>query len=347
MLNFFSLWHLELMLFRPNDFLALRRDVWYLDDEAYAQSFQTQHNVPPPRPEEDQRASSLVPMGTLGYSGSTFFKTSDGKFLIKSLDRHFEHQFFMHELLTPYIIHMWENPGSLLVRITDLLYVPYPTLGGLLGIEPTHHVVMEHLLYGIETDGDAARYETYDLKPDDYFFPERDIANGKLAPQSIKNRLVDQFPDRIHVSQQATEELLALLNTDTEFLADSNVVDYSLFLVRYARSGESRFDASDPFSPETSTADRRANSWRMGVVSADGQWVYRAVLLDFFWARHKLRAKAMAGLVATFNTWAGHGPMTITTEPFEYRRRFMRMVQKLVGENGVEEEHDAERSADC
>ncbi|KAL7807420.1 SAICAR synthase-like protein [Trichoderma gracile] len=347
MLKFFYLWHLELMLFRPNDFLALRREVWHITDEAYTQSFRIQDNVLRPEPEEEQHAPNLVPMGTLGYSGSTFFRTLDGRFLVKSLDRHFEHQFFMHELLTPYIIHMWENPGSLLVRITDLLCVPYPTLGGLLGLEPTHHVVMEHLLYGLEMDGDMARYETYDLKPDDYFFPERDLADGKLAPQSIKNRLVDHFPDQIQVPQQATKELMDLLHTDTKFLAESNVLDYSLFLVRYARSGESRFDASDPFSTDTSSADRQGNSWRTGVVSTDGQWVYRAVLLDFFWARHKFRAKAMAGIVTAFNAWAGYGPMTITTEPSEYRRRFMKMVQKLVGENGEEEEHDAGPSVDC
>ncbi|EGR51303.1 uncharacterized protein TRIREDRAFT_2492 [Trichoderma reesei QM6a] len=341
MLKFFYLWRLELMLFRPNDFLALRREVWHITDEAYTQSFHTQHNVPRPVPEEEQHAPALVPMGALGYSGSTFFKTADGKFLVKSLDRHFEHQFFMHELLTPYIIHMWENPGSLLVRITDLLCVPYPTLGGLLGLEPTHHVVMEHLLYGIETDGDTVRYETYDLKPDDYFFPERDLADGRLAPQSIKNRLADHFPDQIQVSQEATKELMDLLNTDTTFLAKSNVLDYSLFLVRYPRSGESFFDAV-----ETSLAERQADSWRTGVVSADGQWVYRVVLLDFFWARHKFRAKVMAGIVTAFNTWAGYGPMTITTEPFEYQRRFMKMVQKLVGDNGADEGH-AGPSADC
>ncbi|KAH0490867.1 hypothetical protein TgHK011_002318 [Trichoderma gracile] len=347
MLKFFYLWHLELMLFRPNDFLALRREVWHITDEAYTQSFRIQDNVRRPEPEEEQHAPNLVPMGTLGYSGSTFFRTLDGRFLVKSLDRHFEHQFFMHELLTPYIIHMWENPGSLLVRITDLLCVPYPTLGGLLGLEPTHHVVMEHLLYGLEMDGDMARYETYDLKPDDYFFPERDLADGKLAPQSIKNRLVDHFPDQIQVPQQATKELMDLLHTDTKFLAESNVLDYSLFLVRYARSGESRFDASDPVSTESSSAGKQGNSWRTGVVSTDGQWVYRAVLLDFFWARHKFRAKAMAGIVTAFNAWAGYGPMTITTEPSEYRRRFMKMVQKLVGENGEEEEHDAGPSVDC
>ncbi|KAL7940194.1 hypothetical protein V8C42DRAFT_338290 [Trichoderma barbatum] len=341
-LNFFNIWHLDLVLYRNDDFLTLRRDVWHLNNGAYTRSFQTTNDE-----NVEQHAPSLISMGDLGYSGSTFFKSLDGQFLIKSLDRHFEHHFFMHELLTPYIIHMWEHPGSLLVRITDLLYVPYSTLGGMLGTEPTHHVVMENLLYGTGDDGDATCCETFDLKPDDYFFPERDIANGSFAPQSVKNKLVDHFPDNVRVSRQATEELLALLDTDTRFLADFNVLDYSLFLVRYPRTEESRYVGSSRPAAQSSSAATPADSWRTGIVSNDEQWVYRAILLDFFWARHRFHAKAMSSLVGIFNIWAGQGPMTITTEPFEYRKRFMSMAQKLLEGNELSGGYDLERSADC
>jgi hypothetical protein len=33
----------------------------------------------------------------------------------------------------------------------------------------------------------------------------------------------------------------------------------------------------------------RHSPWREGLPSADGKWKYRAVILDFFWARHKSR----------------------------------------------------------
>lgn len=59
-------------------------------------------------------------------------------------------------------------------------------------------------------------------------------------------------------------------------------------------------------------------------------WVYRAVLLDFFWAKHKLRAKAMTGLIKSFNVLARKGPMSITTDAKEYRTRFLAMVEEIL-----------------
>ena len=67
--------------------------------------------------------------------------------------------------------------------------------------------------------------------------------------------------------------------------------------------------------------------------SRDDKWIYRAVLLDFFWAKDAFQAKAMTGLVNTFNflKWGrDHGPMSITTTSDEYRMRFMKMVDAIV-----------------
>lgn len=47
----------------------------------------------------------VVPAGDLGYSGSTFFTTSDGKFLVTSLPRALEHEFFTQELFVHYVAH--------------------------------------------------------------------------------------------------------------------------------------------------------------------------------------------------------------------------------------------------
>ena len=66
------------------------------------------------------------------------------------------------------------------------------------------------------------------------------------------------------------------------------------------------------------------------MTSADHKWVYRAVILDFFWAKHKFQPMAMTGLVKSFDLIARKGPMSITTTPDEYRRRFLSMVQGLL-----------------
>lgn len=223
---------------------------------------------------------------------------------------------------------MKHNPASLLVRITDLLYSPQTTLGALLGTAPDHHIVMENILYGKSScskDNQKA-WETYDLKPNDYFYPERDIAGGRLAPESVKERLIDEFPDKVRVTIDEKEELVAQIASDIKILKEANAVDYSLFLVRYPASMSSE-DGKVPVPPGT------RSPWRTGVTSRDGKWVYRAILLDFFWSKDALQAYAMTGLVNSYNffKWGkDHGPMSITTTSDEYQQRFLGMVEDLI-----------------
>lgn len=262
----------------------------------------------------------------------TFFTTPNSKFLLKSLPRHFEQSFFRNRLLDPYVEHMELNPNSLLVRITDLLYSPAPTIGAVLGTAPGHHIVMENILYGKSrcTEEDQKYWETYDLKPNDYFYPERDVAGGRLAPDSVKDRLIDEFPDKIRLTIEEKEDVVGQISRDTKILQEHNAVDYSLFIVRYPASSVSVAlgDGGDVPVPAG-----KASPWRVGLTSRDGKWVYRAVLLDFFWAKDAVQAKAMTGLVNTFNLlkWGkDHGPMSITTSSDEYRMRFLRMVDDMI-----------------
>jgi hypothetical protein len=215
------------------------------------------------------------------------------------------------------------NQDSLLVRITDLLHAPTATLGAAIGTAPSHHIVMENILYGKTACAKhhQDQWETYDLKPNDYFYPERDVAGGRLAPESVKERLIDEFPDKIRVTVDQKEELVAQLYRDSKILQDSNAVDYSLFLVRY------------PADLQVPPPPGRGSSWREGVKSRDGRWIYRAIILDFFWAKDALQAQTLTTLVKLFNALKfgkDHGPMSITTTSDEYRQRFLRMVDEMV-----------------
>ncbi|KAI6785484.1 uncharacterized protein J7T54_007127 [Emericellopsis cladophorae] len=295
-LAFTRLLKLHLTLFRPADFTSLRSNVWNIDEDDYVSSFQE---------------GELVPVGNLGYSGSTFFTTRDGRFLIKSLPRRFEYKFFSEDLFVPYLEHMEAHPDALLVRITDMPYAKYHSVGGILGAAPPCHIVMENLLQGEE------EWETFDLKPKDYFFPERDIANGALVRDEVIEGLVDDLPDKARVPARARAALLAQLEKDTDILQANQAVDYSLFLARTRTRGD------------TDNDDDSVGSWREGVRGEDG-WTYRAVVLDFFWTKSAGQAKAMEGLVRAFNTVADKGPMSITADPEEYRERFLKMVGALV-----------------
>ncbi|KAF2404336.1 SAICAR synthase-like protein [Trichodelitschia bisporula] len=309
---FFTFFQIRLARYREELFKKLRTDIWGLDENEYRESFRSH-----------ERKGKLKAMGDLGYSGSTFFSTPNSKFLIKSLPRRSEYTFFCRDLLQPYFDHMVENPNCLLVRITDLLYSPFVTLGGILGLAPPCHIVMENILYGKESDSEGDKWETYDLKPISYFYPERDIAGGNLAPDSVKERLFDKFEDTIRVTENDRIMLLQTLQKDTKILEECNAVDYSLFVVRYPPPTEGHVR-------HIPSLKSHCSQWRSGVPSVDGKWIYKVVVLDFFWAKHKFQAKAMTGLISAFNLISRKGHMSITTDPDEYRERFLRMVDSLV-----------------
>jgi hypothetical protein len=117
---------------------------WKIGESDYLKSFQGNSN-------EDAKGSALESKGDMGFSGSTFFNTADGKYLVKSVPRHFEHSFFKDEMLVPYADHMRQNLDSLLVRITDFLEAK-SNISSTLGTAPAHHIVMENTKFGEKDD---------------------------------------------------------------------------------------------------------------------------------------------------------------------------------------------------
>ena len=261
------------------------------------------------------------------------------------MPRHSEYSFFRDDLLTPYVQHMAAQPKSLLVRISDFLASPHTSLGKILRVAPSHHIVMENIMYGrdeAKARGDLD-WEQWDLKPTSYFYPERDIADGRLTSEATKAQLADEFPEKIVLSQEQADQLFASLESDTALLAQHNAVDYSLFLVRIqTESGDAEHVADPEQDPQQTDGQRvipqdppavppEPPNWRTGVPSADGKHVYRCAVLDFFWAKHKLQPRFMTFLIDTWNLLIHHhGPMSITTTPDEYRQRFLKMCHKYV-----------------
>ncbi|KAL4785419.1 hypothetical protein BJX76DRAFT_324610 [Aspergillus varians] len=305
-LAFFHIFYLTLIRYEDELFRKLRIEIWSLTDEEYTSCFRGKGKM-----------SALVSMGDLGLSGSTFFRTSNAAFLVKSVPRHFEHSFFSKDLLVPYYDYMRAHPESLLVWITDYIHAPYTSIGSILHTSPAHHIIMDNMLYGKEKDAHAEQWETYDLKPIDYFYPERDLVPGPLVSEGTLERLADKFEDKVRLTRKNYEAVKRMLETDTAFLASANIVDYSLFLVRL------------PASSKPGTLGRKTQ-WRAGVTSADGKWKYRASILDFFWAKHTLHAQAMTGAVQAFNVIGRQGPMSITTTAEEYREKFLTMVDEMM-----------------
>ncbi|KAI1086507.1 SAICAR synthase-like protein [Rostrohypoxylon terebratum] len=339
--RFFYLYWLTFRPVRPDLFKALR-GVWQIDEDDYKDSFDIKKQKLKNKKTKIKRV--LVPMSDMGYSGSTFFRTGDNCFLVKSIPRHFEHDFFKNDMLLPYADHVRNNRSSLLVRITDFLESTHQSVGVMLGLAPSHHIIMENVLYGKPQEAQEnskTKWESWDLKPTSYFFPERDIAGGALASEATKSKLADEFHDKIQLSDAQATQFKRQLESDTLLLANCNAVDYSLFLVRISSAdtpedepqsplqpgqidGESVPPAQPPFSPPNPP------SWRTGVASSNGKEVYRAAILDFFWAKHTIHAKVMTGLIRGYNLIDDRGPMSITAESKEYRDRFLNMCGELI-----------------
>lgn len=236
---------------------------------------------------------------------------------------------------------MASHPRSLLVRIFDFLAISGLSIGRVLRSAPSHHIIMDNIMHGQE---EAKRkgepeWENWDLKPTSYFYPERDIAGGALTSDATKNKLADEFHDKIILHREQAEDFFSSLEQDTKLLADHNAVDYSLFLVRMKAPRQETASAR-PHQPNSgpstvpiqqSSGPPTLPSWRTGVTSADGKHIFRASILDFFWAKHKVHAKAMTLLIKLWNLLINrHGDMSITTTPDEYRQRFLKMCREIV-----------------
>ncbi|KAI1456070.1 SAICAR synthase-like protein [Annulohypoxylon moriforme] len=340
--RFLRLFYIYWLTFRPvqPDLFKALRGVWQIKEDDYRDSF----DIKKQKLKNQKAKRALIPMGDMGYSGSTFFHTSDNCFLVKSIPRHFEHDFFKSDMLLPYADHIRANRSSLLVRITDFLESTHQSIGVILGITPSHHIIMENILYGkpAEDQGNSdPKWESWDLKPTSYFFPERDIAGGALASEATKSKLADEFYDKIYLSEAQATQFKRQLENDTLLLANSNAVDYSLFLVRISAVDAPEGESQSPLLPELideeSSTPAQAPftppdppTWRTGVRSSNGKEVYRAAILDFFWAKHTVHAKAMTGLVRGYNLIDNQGPMSITADSKDYRDRFLNMCMEFI-----------------
>ena len=230
----------------------------------------------------------------------------------------------------PYANHMRQNLDSLLVRITDFLEAK-SNVGSTFGAAPSHHIVMENTKFGEKDDKRKdVEWQTWDLKPMSYFYPERDIAGGALTSKETKEKLADNFSETLVLSLDDAEDLKANLQKDTAMLAKANAVDYSLFLVRIPLDKADSGNTADGLPLEPPQVPPGPPSWRTGVKSSDGKYIYRAALLDFFWAKHKVHAQAMTGLIKTYNLVDNQGPMSVTTTSDEYRERFLKMCNEMI-----------------
>lgn len=141
----------------------------------------------------------------LGFSGSLFFFTNDKSFIVKSIGRKFEYAFLYQTLLNPLGVHYRETPDTPLSHITDILYSFDHRLGSYFGVSPSHCLVMSNVLERFDKKDGCRKW---DLKPQNFFEPTRDLIPDSIKTEAAKSGLADELDEKIVLSQQQRNELM-------------------------------------------------------------------------------------------------------------------------------------------
>lgn len=167
--------------------------------------------------------SSLSELSSEGKSGAFFYYTADGKYMMKTVTP--KEQQLLKRVLKRYYDHITTNTGSLLVRFLGLhcLRVRKVTKG-ISRDRRLHFVVMGNMF---NTPFEIHR--RYDLKGSwvGRQTPGREHLDPTIALKDVDFK---QASECINVGPEEKDRLVKIMENDTAFLRDINVIDYSLLL---------------------------------------------------------------------------------------------------------------------
>ena len=184
----------------------------------------------------DEMVESFLPKNnsrrikeSLGKSGSFFISTDDNKYMIKTLKSE-ELELLRHAFLKEYITHIEQNPKSLLCRIYGMYNVIFAQGKEILII------VMRNVI-GDFKDNTIIKY---DLKGSTY---KRTAAFHFENDNNVMKDLdFMEFEKSIMLSKQSINKLRQTAEKDSNFLKNSELMDYSLFLAKITLNKEEEED---------------------------------------------------------------------------------------------------------
>lgn len=115
------------------------------------------------------------------------------------------------------------------------------------------------------------------------------------------------------------------METDTAFLEIMETIDYSVLLGRYPISLFHRKTDTNKGRDALALPKQGKTDFVRGVISADGKWVYKLCVLDFFWNVKQLQPKIIKAAGAALPE------QTITAEPVRYREEFLKYIASRLG----------------
>ncbi|CAE8622935.1 unnamed protein product, partial [Polarella glacialis] len=174
--------------------------------------------------------SSLSELSSEGKSGAFFYYTADGQFMMKTVT-HKEQQ-LLKKMLPRYYDHITQNPGTLIVRFLGLhcLRVQKDRKGS--SNDKLYFVVMGNMF---NTPFEIHR--RYDLKGS--WIGRVTHLDHRDPAVALKDVDFTTAKEAVHIGEERKAKLLAQIESDSAFLRDQNVIDYSLLLGIYEIGGSS------------------------------------------------------------------------------------------------------------
>jgi len=196
--------------YAPQVFRYIRENVCGLKDRSYERSIDALRKSKS-RAEEEYKGLQT------GGSGSFFFKTFDNKFIIKTIQ--YQEAKFLLQILKKYVTYLDKNRQSLISRILGMhsLHIYDLTL---------YFIVMENIFLA-----NLDPQEQYDIKGSSV---DRQTSNPTpKKPMKDNDLKLKKKRGLVILTKKQTEDLIAQLLKDSEFLAQLNIMDYSLLVGVY------------------------------------------------------------------------------------------------------------------
>jgi len=166
-----------------------------------------------------------------GKSGSFFISTDDNKYMIKSLKSD-EIDLIRNGFLSKYIRHINETKNkSLLCRLYGMFNIIFPQGDEILII------VMRNVIGDLK-DNTLIKF---DLKGSTYK-RKADFNVNNLNSDVMKDLNFNEIEKNIMISQDSINQLRNIVSLDSKFLSKSELMDYSLFLVKITLNKEEAED---------------------------------------------------------------------------------------------------------
>lgn len=255
--------------------------------------------------------TTLSELCSEGKSGSFFYYSADGKYMVKTIS-HTEHRFF-RKILAKYYSHIVTNPDTLLVRFLGAHQIRFGRHSKF-GSKRIYFVVMGNLF-----DTPFKIERRYDLKGS---WSGRYTPDEKRSDitRALKDLDIIDLDQHIRLDAQNTLLFNTQLEKDSKFLADCGIIDYSLLLGVHTITGD--------LPPEPAPVyGRYVPFWQKnwgGVLSDDKTQIYYMGVIDIL---IHFNARKLGELVIK-SIYDDRKGVSVQF-PSKYQQRFMKFMLQL------------------